>query len=610
MKRVDQARGDEARETETRGDERRRMAALELGALALFDGVPVAVLTEIEPDLAWLSLPGGRVLFRAGDAADRLYLVRSGLVGVLVATADGGEEMIAEIRAGETVGEMAMIAGEAHSATVVALRDCELIALPKLSFDRLVALQPSVLVRLTSLLVRRLHRTTHRVPLAKGHGTVALVPADRHVPLDSLADALIEALRAEGRRVHRFGVEAADLEVDWFDEVEQQHDIVLYEAGPLDLSVSSEQESGPDRWTRFCLRQADRVVIVATPSSDLPDTVDRDAGEGIRPLRLDLVVLHPAAADRPVTPELGTLRPSAVHHLRAGRASDMRRLARHLTGRAVGLVLAGGAARGFAHIGAIRALREAGVPLDRIGGTSMGAIVGAGVACEWDDQELRERMHAAFVHSNPLDDWTVPLVALFKGETVSRRLSLHFGDARIEALWRPYFCVSTDLSQGRIHVHERGPLARALRASIAIPGVLPPIIEDGHVLVDGGIVDNFPVGVMARRGHGPIVGIDVTGANALTARANDRGTWQGIRSFLGPRHSTLPGIVTLLIRAGTVGSDLQLNLNRAQATLVVRPPLSHVPLLDWQSFDVAIEAGYRHTLERLEMADRPALGLG
>jgi NTE family protein len=585
--------------SDTKPGKPNRARGLALAELPLFDGVPPALLTEIETELAWLSLPGGRVLFQSGDPADALYLLRSGLVGVLVAAPEGGHEMIAEIRAGESVGEMAMLAGEVHSATVVALRDTELIKVPKAIFDGLVARHPALLVKLTSILVRRLHRTTHRVARSKGHGTVALVPVEGGVPIDDIAAGLIEALKAQNMRVHRFGSEAAGLDVEWFDEVEEAHDIVLYQAEAIDRE--------PSGWTRFCLRQADRIVLLAGRSSALPDAIERDAGDTTRTPILELVVLHPGAAAQPAAPELGGLRPASIHHLRAGRADDLRRLARHLTSRGVGLVLAGGAARGFAHIGAIRALRQAGIPLDRVGGTSMGGIVAAGVACEWDDQEMHERMHAAFVASNPLNDWTVPLVALFKGEKVTARLREHFGEARIEALWRPYFCVSTDLSEGRIHVHERGNLARALRASIAIPGVLPPVIEDGHVLVDGGIVDNFPVDVMARRGRGPIIGVDVTGDNAL-ARPDDGGQWRGMRSFLGPRRSAMPGIVTLLMRAGTMSSELQRNLSRAQATLLIRPPLSHVPLLDWKSFEIAIEAGYRHTLERLETIEGGSLG--
>jgi NTE family protein len=296
-----------------------------------------------------------------------------------------------------------------------------------------------------------------------------------------------------------------------------------------------------------------------------------------------------------------------VHHLRLHAPGDMARLARHLAGRAVGLVLSGGAARGFAHIGAIRAWREAGLPIDRIGGASMGAVIAAGVAAGWDDRELGDRIHQAFVKTNPLNDYTVPWIALFRGETVDRLLRHHFNETVIDALWRPFFAVSTNLTTGGLLVHRHGRLWQALRASIAIPGVLPPLFVGGDVLVDGGVLDNFPVDVMAGIGSGPIVGIDVGEAPALMPGTEVPVNRRGLIGFLRPDPGRLPGIVSLLSRVGTVSSNLQTSLARAQLSLLIQPPIADVALLDWHSFDRAVEAGYRAAMDALEAADLGAL---
>jgi NTE family protein len=249
------------------------------------------------------------------------------------------------------------------------------------------------------------------------------------------------------------------------------------------------------------------------------------------------------------------------------------------------------------------------MPVDRIGGTSMGAIVAAGVAIGWGDRELKERMHQAFVESNPLDDYTIPWVALFRGESVDRALRHHFGEAAIESLWRPFFCISTNLTQGGLKVHRQGSLWRALRASVAIPGVLPPVLEADEVLVDGDVVDNFPVDVMAGLGRGPIVGIDVAGDLALTPGSEIPLNRHGLIGLIRPKRGRFPGIVSILSRVGTVSSQLQKAVARAQVDLLVEPSLNEVPLLDWRSFERAIEAGYRAAAAALEQADRRGLEL-
>src|SRR6202035_4079754 len=187
--------------------------------------------------------------------------------------------------------------------------------------------------------------------------------------------------------------------------------------------------------------------------------------------------------------------PVALHH-HVGDAADLGRLARLITRRGGRLVLSGGGARGFAHLGIIRALREARVPIDFVGGSSIGSIIAAGVAVGWSDDEMRLRYRRSFVDTNPVNDYTFPFVALTRGRKVSRLLQREYGDILIEDLRRPFFCVSANLSTGRALEHRDGRLADALRASVAIPGVLPPVFHGDDVLVDGATINNLPVDVM------------------------------------------------------------------------------------------------------------------
>src|SRR6202000_3027024 len=234
------------------------------------------------------------------------------------------------------------------------------------------------------------------------------------------------------------------------------------------------------------------------------------------------------------------------------------------------IVLAGGGARGFAHIGVLKALREAGVPFDHLGGTSMGAIVAAGLAAGLSVEELTDRVRAAFVASNPLSDYTLPLIALVRGKKVSTLLREHFGDVRIEELPKPFFCVSSDLTTGRIHDHRSGALWRALRASVALPGILPPVTHHGHLLVDGGVMNNLPVDVMRQRESGPIIASDVTGEIDLQVRDDrygERPWWW----LIAQRMRGTPSIISILMRSGTVGSEGTWRVVREQADYLFEP---------------------------------------
>jgi NTE family protein len=273
------------------------------------------------------------------------------------------------------------------------------------------------------------------------------------------------------------------------------------------------------------------------------------------------------------------------HHIVA--PSDLGRVARLLTQRGVGLVLSGGGARGFAHLGIIRALRESRVPIDFVGGVSIGAIMAAGVAMGWSDEEMRLRYRRSFVDTNPLNDYTFPFVALTRGRKVSRLLEREYGEVRIEDLRQPYFCISANLTTGRILEHREGRLAEALRASVAIPGIMPPVFHDAGVLVDGAAINNLPVDVMRSHAPGFVIGSDV-GAD---------------RNF-GERRVN---IFQILMHAGMVNNVSSALAQREHADVLLKPPLLNVDLLNWQAFDRAIQAGYdyaRTTLGELSAIPR------
>jgi len=567
-----------------------------LRAFPLLEDVGEAALRRLLAEASWFCLPGGMLLPRDGENNRALFLVVTGSLGVFVDDEKGARRLVAQVSPGETVGEMSLLSGEAHSAQIVALRDSELLRVNPQGFQVLIGRHPRVMLNLMRILVRRLQETTRQPSSGSRPRTFALVPLQDGLLGEPIAQRLVSALVEMGSNAAVLDASVADRTADWFNAFETAHDVVFYRGDAPDSP-----------WTHHCVRQSDRILLLARADRPLPRRpLDVPAFKERASGLPELLLLHPTGVARGL-PEHFSLRSGLFeshHHVRAGVTEDICRLARFISGRAIGLVLAGGGARGYAHIGVIKALIEARVPFDYLGGTSMGGVIAAGLASEWSLDELIARMREAFVKQNPLSDFTLPLIALVRGKKVSNLLHENFGDARIEELPKPFFCVSSDLTTGRIHVHRSGLLWRALRASVALPGILPPVTYRRHLLVDGGVMNNLPVDVMAAHRHGPIIASDVTGEldlHASDSRYGERSPWW----LLWQRMRGTPSIVSILMRSGTVGSEAQRRLVREQADLLFEPPLPDIGLRDWKSLDRAIAEGYAHAMMVIEQRGVP-----
>lgn len=569
----------------------------------LFADLDPTGLAAVERELTLLVLPGGAPLFRQGEPADAVYVVASGCLGVFRHEEEGESAepiLIAEVPPGDLVGEMSLLSHGKRTRSVAALRDSEVWRLAQTSFNTLTAQHPEVLPALMrSVVARNALETGKR---RRQPRTFAILPSGPDVPAARFAVMLADALGRIGNQVQMLGPESVDREPEWFSRCEMESSFVLYRADPT-LTP----------WTELCLRQADCLVAVRNADNDfptkLPFEVETAQSGAVFHRRRELVLLHEGHDPRPgsTAPLLAGGLYGHHHHVRIDIHSDIDRLARLLTGHAVGVVMAGGGARAFTHIGVVKALRECRVPIDLVGGTSMGAIVAAGVASRWSDQELDERFRKAFVDTNPLSDYTLPLISLFAGRRVTRLLRAAFGEKDIEDLILPFYCVTANLTTSNADIHTVGRLWRWLRASVSIPGVLPPFNEAGEVHVDGGVIDNFPVRAMRRLGRGVTIGVDIDTGGALAAGAGVEepwSAWQFFRRLIWKRNETLPipSIVRILLRSALVASTSRAAEDRGASELLIVPPMNHIDLLDWTSFDAAIELGYRTTMERLEEA--------
>lgn len=557
-------------------------------AFDLFSDCDEACLRRLIGEATWFALPGGTRLDRDGENDEAVFLVLAGRLAVSVADEKGMMRVVAHVPAGETVGEMSLIAGDAHSATLTAARDTELLRLSKASFLRVTAREPRVMTNLTRLIIKRLRATTSRAAGLMRPKTFAIVPLDPGVDAIAFGNNLRDTLGGMGLSVATFDRRHYEEPSENQHNAETRNDLVVY--------VGDEAGSA---WTQHCIRQADRVLLLTRAGSSAHGRAFEQVAAAGR--SYELIVLHGAANEN------GFIRDASEdrHNIRLQRRDDMARLARLMTGKAVGLVLAGGGARGFAHIGAVRALREAGLSFDMVGGASMGAIVAAGVAMEWDDQELAERMHGVFVKTRPLRDFTLPIVALLRGGKVQAQLKEHFGEIGIEDMPLPFFAMTSDLTDGHAKAQRSGPLWRALKASVSIPGLLPPVVIGGHLHVDGGIMNNLPVDIMASQARGPIVAVDVVGDAGLRIADEAYGNEGWLASWNRMRRGA-PGLTSILMRAGTVGNEYHRRMARAQADLIIDPELPGIGLTHWKKFDAVVAAGYRAVAETLERQGLPA----
>jgi NTE family protein len=547
----------------------------------------------------WFSLPGGATLYNPGEPSDELYFLSAGRLGVFRTDESGERSFFGVIRPGEPAGEMAMVAGTPHSGNVVALRDSELLALTREDFFAAADADPQVMNELAKLMILRTRQaaTQSSVGEPKVFGFVA---ADRGGSIRPLVMKIARAIAELGSSVEVVGSEVAKSPTEWFSNLEAEYDHVLYVA-----------EAGETLWKSIVGRQVDRLFRIGRGGRPPPPELESHAADALQQHRLvDLILVQPSDCPRPTGSEawLDATGAARLFHMRKDNLADVQRIARVLTGRSIGLVLSGGGARAYAHIGAVKALRTAGVPIDFVGGASMGAIIAASVAMGWDDAEIDRRIRQAFVESSPLDDIAFPILAMTHGVKVKERLTHHFGEVEIADLWLPFFCVSSNLTSGTVQIHRRGKLSRALRASIALPGVMPPMTEDGSVLVDGAVLKNYPADIMRALQLGPVVGVDVSRGRSITAEEmhRPRAWWTWI---LSGEWRKGPPIVALLMRAATVSTARDLAAARQATDLLIMPNVDGIDIRDWKAFDPGVARGEEATRLALAKLTRPVTEL-
>ncbi|KAJ5376058.1 Lysophospholipase nte1 [Penicillium cosmopolitanum] len=499
--------------------------------------------------------------------------------------------------------------------------------------------------------------------------TVAIVPVTVGTPVVEFGQRLLHALHQIGvtRGVtslnqaailnhlgrHAFSKMGKLKLSQYLADLEEKYGLVLYIA---DTNVNAP-------WTQTCISQADSILLVGlAESSPRIGEYERFLLGMKTTARKELVLLHverycpPGLTRRwlknrvwingghhhiqmafrlsnepshPQTKKFGTVLKQRVQILQAEIQKytsrrinqtplyspqtpfkgDFHRLARRLCGKSVGLVLGGGGARGISQVGVIKALEEAGIPIDIIGGTSIGSFIGALYARDADvvpmygrAKKFSGRMGSMWRFAL---DLTYPTVSYTTGHEFNRGIFKTFGDSQIEDFWLEFYCNTTNISRSRPEYHSSGYVWRYVRASMSLAGLIPPICDEGSMLLDGGYIDNLTVAHMKSLGADVIFAVDVGSIDDNTPQGYGdslSGFWSILNRwnpFSGcPNPPTLSEIQARLAYVSSIE-----NLERAKNTsgcLYMRPPIDPYGTLDFGKFDEIYQLGYAYGKEFLD----------
>ncbi len=549
-----------------------------LSGSSLFAGLDPRRLTALQPRTG--ALREGEVLFTQGELGPTSYVLLSGVLGLHTGPLTASTAFFRKVVPGELVGEYGPLCGEPRSASAVALTPVDYLQLDRDQLLELLqghaGLQGRMLASLAG--AASLGRDPRRAPL----DAVLLHDASPGSPLTGRALQQLEAPLQ--RLAQRCGGGAARLHRLGAGEEPQLHALLAdaTRSGELTVVVSDD----PGLLSRRNQLLIDRLLILGDGQARqlaLPEVVDETAL---------LVRLWPLGQRTPHSqPWASERRYAQVLNLQPERPQHLERLARAALRRQNLLVLGGGGSRGFAHIGALRAMEELGLAdIDMVMGVSIGALVASLAAFGHPAQEIYDQLERVIIKARPYG-LTLPRDSLFTLRNSRRALERFFGGSQMQDSWLPLRCFSANLSSKRLHAWSHGDIPSAVIASMSVPGIFPPVEDgQGQLHVDGGILNNLPVGEARRESDGRVLAIAL---DCLPQPA--------------PQGRERPSLGRTIINAMLCASHAETRAQERLADLVLHPEIGQFPFLEWRRYREIHAVGYAHARAVLAEA-MPALG--
>lgn len=550
------------------------------------------------------AIAGGEALYQQGHDSDSLAIVISGRLSAQLQQ-NGKKIKLGEISSGRCVGELGLILHQPRGADVVALRDSTVATLNRTHFERILSENPIAFNRAITRRVYEFSQNNKDKSSGIGSTNFTVVPAANDVNVTAFSEMLHQCL-TQHAKTHYFSAKAGlSFHNEQGASIRSSHQFSDLEQSNQYLLLETEHSVTPCPWNQLAIRQADHIVVVAnsdTSAEQLQLDTHTQAAIARSEAIISVVVLH-EVTQKQAKVDTNWHRHFDIERLypiRLGLPSDIERLTRFLIGKAIGVVLGGGGARGLAHIGVLQALEESNIPIDMVCGNSMGALIGAQYANGTASKDLVEST-TQFIKGGERP--TLPFFSLLAGKRIKRGLQNLFGAVEIDSLWRPYFAVSCNLSHANIYTHDTGCLWQAVLASNSPAGILPPVLKNGEFLVDAALLDNVPVKAMRKKiGLGTLIAVDVDVLDELKIEQSIKSLspWSVIyQYFVKRKRNKLPTIMDLLHRSGHLGGLAHRDASIAMADHYLQPPISNFGLMAYGKGQDIAQAGYHYTKQRI-----------
>lgn len=566
----------------------------------LFPEIEEEIALPILESATLKTLGAGDLLFKQGDVHRNMYLLLKGRLRAISKTG-GSTKTLGDIGPGETVGELAFLTDEARIASVWALRSSLLLEISPEKYMELVSSNVKIASHFFKILVKRLRQNTLQQNQNTAPRNITLIDLQSSAQeLDTLLSGIDETYKQMQSTLHLHKAPSED-PADWelmFDNMENEEG--------THLLISDDQNL---EWARQCVIYADLLVVVlpfhADPELHSMEKKLKIYDQHSLQKKLYLLFLHEPHAPRPTdTSRSLRNRPVDLHlHLRKDHDADMRRFCRILSHQALGLVLGGGGAKGFAHIGVAEALFEDGFEIDFLGGTSAGALYGIGMAfADFEFEKIYQLNKQAVKGKLTSGDWTLPVISLMTGKKFKAYLQKMFGQTHMEDIWINTYCLSTNLSKTSQEVHKKGEIWKNVLASMAIPGIFPPVILENSLHVDGGVMDNLPIEPMYDYPVSQIIAVSLNSLDVKEVKIPKMpSSWELLWDRLRRKKKYhLPGLTSLITHSMIINSKLKQKEAKDKVTHYIELNLKEVKMLDDKNWKEIIQKGYDQTRAYLD----------
>ncbi len=569
------------------------------------------------PKFTKLELKPHETLFYQGDSSEYIYVMTHGKLSAAITNAAGETRVIGYIESGEAIGESGALTAEPRALTIKAVEESTLYRLSSKQFIEIAHQYPAMLFAAIDPVIKRSRSIIQLLSSEKVNRHLVIVPANKNISLDDFQEKLrghlenypsVTLISDYDPEFHKISSEALKEKIMAVEKNKKKLHKFLYVLKSCDTPLA-----------KVALRKA-HIIYITAYSHQTPH-VDKWLVDRFRTQRIHyrpeaaLILLHNKNSTFPKNTAnwLAEMHFDTYHHVRMNVNKDYLRLLRFIRGKAIAVILSGGGTRGWAHLGAIKALRERKIPIDMIGGTSVGAIVAGCYAIHESYDDAYERFHKVIAGSAKSVSWrslTWPIISLFNAKNFTLSLMDVFENNKIENLWLPFFCISCNLANHTEEIHRQGLLWQKTRASSSIPGIIPPMVINNELHLDGGLLNNLPVDV-ARDFLGKKAKIIAIDLNSFTI---DRHKYQfpPILTFkqalLAKLGFTLenyhfPRFVDTFMHGILMGSLLKAIKNGLAANVMVGLDLNKFRLLqsNLKEADKLVQIGYEATIKQLDL---------